>query len=88
MSSGACPAEVNFELTDEMFDVRCPGQYDSRIQSIRGGFPGLAKAGPEHVRGRYVINRCTRWAFETVSEYRGRVLLASGDTRSTRVEKL
>ena len=45
MSSRACAAEVYFELTDEMFDVRCPGQYDRRIQSIRGGFPGLAKAG-------------------------------------------
>ena len=45
MSSGACAAEVYFELTDEMFDVRCPGQYDRRIQSIKGGFPDLAKAG-------------------------------------------
>ena len=37
--------EVYFQLTDEMFDVFYPGQYDRRIQSINVRFPGLAEAG-------------------------------------------
>ncbi|MEM8581515.1 MAG: toxin complex protein, partial [Pseudomonadota bacterium] len=37
--------ETYFELTDEMFDVFYPGQYDRRIQSISISFPGLAEVG-------------------------------------------
>ncbi|QBF32233.1 neuraminidase-like domain-containing protein [Thalassococcus sp. S3] len=37
--------ETYFELTDEMFDLFYPGQFDRRIQSVKLCFPGLAQAG-------------------------------------------
>lgn len=37
--------EAYFDLTNEMFDVLYPGQFDRRIQSISVSFPGLAEAG-------------------------------------------
>ena len=49
--------EVYFQLTDEMFDVFYPGQYDRRIQSINVRFPGLAEAGlSPHARLTQVSN--------------------------------
>nr|WP_298412649.1 neuraminidase-like domain-containing protein [uncultured Halomonas sp.] len=49
--------EVYFELTEEMFDVFYPGQYDRRIQSINIRFPGLAGAGlSPHARLTQVSN--------------------------------
>ena len=49
--------ETYFELTDEMFDVLYPGQYDRRIQSIKVSFPGLAQAGlSPHARLTQVSN--------------------------------
>ncbi|APX10391.1 neuraminidase-like domain-containing protein [Tateyamaria omphalii] len=49
--------EVYFQLTDEMFDVFYPGQYDRVIQSINVCFPGLAAAGlSPHARLTQVSN--------------------------------
>lgn len=49
--------QVYFDLTDEMFDVYYPGQYDRRIQSIAVDFPGLARAGlSAHARLTQVSN--------------------------------
>lgn len=49
--------EVYFQLTDEMFDVFYPGQYDRVIQSINMCFPGLAAAGlSPHARLTQVSN--------------------------------
>lgn len=49
--------EVYFHLTDEMFDVFYPGQYDRRIQSLNIRFPGLAEAGlSPHARLTQVSN--------------------------------
>ncbi|QBF33360.1 neuraminidase-like domain-containing protein [Thalassococcus sp. S3] len=49
--------EVYFHLTDEMFDVFYPGQYDRVIQSINVCFPGLTAAGlSPHARLTQVSN--------------------------------
>ncbi|MGH1542605.1 MAG: neuraminidase-like domain-containing protein [Arenicella sp.] len=62
--------EVYFELTDEMFDVFYPGQYDRRIQSININFPGLAKAGINpHARLTQTSN--TRYLTRERSQARG-----------------
>ena len=36
--------EADFELTEDMFDVLYPGQYDRRVQSVKVRFPGLREA--------------------------------------------
>ncbi|EKE74970.1 neuraminidase-like domain-containing protein [Gallaecimonas xiamenensis] len=49
--------ETYFELTEDMFDILYPGQYDRRIQSISVKFPGLEKAGiSPHARLTQIAN--------------------------------
>ncbi len=49
--------ETYFDLTDEMFDVFYPGQYDRRIQSISIEFPDLDEANlSPHARLTQVSN--------------------------------
>ena len=49
--------QTSFELTEEMFDLYYPGQYDRRIQSIAVSFPGLARAGLKpHARLTQISN--------------------------------
>ncbi|MBX2867804.1 MAG: hypothetical protein KTR18_03985 [Acidiferrobacterales bacterium] len=49
--------ETYFELTDEMFDLFYPDQYDRRIQSLRICFPHLAEHGlSPHARLTQISN--------------------------------
>jgi hypothetical protein len=55
----ATRGETYFELTEDMFDVFYPGQFDRRIQSVSIDFPGLGAAGlSPHARLSQVSNTC------------------------------